>query len=147
MRRAIGMFGSLVLASASLAMFGLGQSPAWGDKPAISLSPNPLVFPKATYYSNPSPICGCTSAAVTVTNGYSHPQTITNVTAAPGPPFYPTTDGTCYQTYANSVPKHGSCTVEFVFYPTASGTSYSGTGTIDFASGSSLSVELKGSSN
>lgn len=162
MRRIIGLASVTALASAGLAALALGQLPASADKPSITASPNPLVFPTTAYVegSGPCPSSGsgsggpapggpaaqpCSYAVLTVTNRLSHTQTISHVEAPS--PFFTTTFGTCYGTYDNAVPKHSSCTIVFGFQPTASNTSYSGTATIGFGSDLDVSVELEGTSD
>lgn len=156
MRRLGGMFGTVVLGSTVLTMFALGAWPAWAEKPGLTASPDPLVFPGASTSSNsscpvvasgpgaPSPPPPCSYAVLTVDNEGPHAQSITNETASS--PFFSTPYGTCDTSDSGTIPKHSSCTVVFGFGPTSSAGKYEGKATLDFQSGTVLTVTLEGSS-
>lgn len=116
-----------------------------GRTKAVTASPNPLVFPNATVGTGACGSAGaaCTYATVTLTNETGQDEKIATATAPS--PFWVTWGGTCNSN--KIVPKGGSCTLQFGFKPTARGTAYSSIGYVNYESGSSTPVPLRGTSN
>ncbi len=111
--------------------------------------PNPLVFPNADVGGGACGAVGstsCTYASITITNGTAVTQTITTASAGTTI-FWPTYGGTCNVTYGFMIPSGASCTFEYGFEPTTASTTYTDTGTVNFASGAALSFGLSGTSN
>jgi hypothetical protein len=108
----------------------------------LTVSPAVLVFPD-TVVGTDCPGANCTYAEVTITNGGTDTETLTTANTDTDPPFWPTFGGSCNTPDAYMLPAGESCTFQFGFKPTHPG-KFTGTGTINFASGASVSVDLIG---
>ena len=109
----------------------------------LSVKPKTLVLPKAQV-SEPCESGGCTYAWVKITNDTSTGRKMTKSSGTT--PFWSTSAGSCNDPDDFVVPPDDSCSLEFGFAPTTAGTTYHGTGTIDFHNGTVLTFHLRGSS-
>jgi hypothetical protein len=138
--------GSVTFASGTVLKFGLtGAALELG----VTATPDPLVFPNATFRGT---TCGspggtaCSYGMITIHNNLPTAQTITSAFA--DPPFWVTWGGSCNSITLNkTIPANGACELQWGFAPTAAKTTFTGKGTVSFASGLNLSLGLQGTSN
>jgi hypothetical protein len=108
----------------------------------LTVSPTLLSFDDAVVGAA-CPGTGCTYAEVTITNGGDALEHLSTATTDPEPPFFPTFGGSCNTPNAYDIPVGESCTFQFGFKPQHPG-KFTGTGTINFDSGASVTVDLVG---
>jgi len=133
-----------IVAIGTLAGMAAFAAPA-GAAGSLHLKPHTLKFEVVSVPGGPCPGSGCDYAEATVVNGTATSQDLKGGTTASGA-FWITWGGTCNVADAYVIPAHKKCTVQFGFDPTAANTSYTSTGTLDFANGVQLSLGLKGRS-
>jgi len=114
----------------------------------LSATPDPLNFPVANFGDG---VCGsgglsCTYAIATLKNNGATSQRITGASATG--PFWVTWGGTCNDlAHAKTIAGGASCTLQFGFMPTAVNATSTGTGSVTFASGRTVTLSLRGVSS
>ena len=109
---------------------------------SLTVSPTALSFPN-TPVGPDCPGANCTYAMVTITNTGSGTEHLTGAAAGSYGPFWPTYGGTCNTPNMYVLPAGASCTFQWGFKPEHPGR-VRDTGTINFESGESVSIELDG---
>jgi len=109
---------------------------------SLTISPAALSFPP-TPVGPACPGANCTYAEVTITNTGSDTEHLIGAAAGSYGPFWPTFGGTCNTPNMYYLSPGASCTFQWGFKPSKPG-HVQDTGTINFESGDSVSVELDG---
>ena len=109
---------------------------------SLTVAPTSLSFPN-TPVGPDCPGANCTYAMVTITNTGSGTEHLVGAAAGSYGPFWPTYGGTCNTPNMYFLPAGASCTFQWGFKPEHPGR-VRDTGTINFESGESVSIELDG---